>query len=276
MSPSPRASTPTFPNRSTRRRLSSKSNVSCPQKCAPRAWHRTRKTGNERMAKVLVVDDHPANRSLIVTLLKFQGHESLEAADGAEGLAIVRAERPDLVVCDVLMPTMDGYEFVRRLRADAQLAHTEVIFYTAYYLEREARNLAKSCGLSRVLIKPSSPEEIIRTIDQALAKTKEPEQQPGLTPEFDREHLRLLTDKLSEKIGELQNTNQRFNALFEINLQMGSERDPHTLLEKMCRGARDLIGARYAVLCVRERGDGQATYSTTIGIDTTVASALKP
>jgi diguanylate cyclase (GGDEF)-like protein len=228
------------------------------------------------MAKVLVVDDHPANRALIVTLLKYQGHEALEAADGAEGLAIVRAERPDLVVCDVLMPTMDGYEFVRQLRADAQFAHTEVIFYTAYYLEREARNLAKSCGVSHVLIKPSMPEEIMRTIDQALGKTQEPEQQPGLTPEFDREHLRLLTDKLSEKIDELQNTNQRFTALFDINLQMGSERNPHTLLEKMCRGARDLIGAKYAVLCIREKGDGESTFWSISGMDATAASALPP
>src|ERR1700746_814560 len=105
------------------------------------------------MARVLVVDDHAANRELLVTLLKHAGHEPLEAADGYLALAQVRAARPDLVICDILMPPMDGYEFVRQMRADPDVASTEVIFYTAMFLEREARNLAASCGVSRVLIK---------------------------------------------------------------------------------------------------------------------------
>src|SRR5712691_6587265 len=118
------------------------------------------------MATVLVVDDNAANRELIVTLLTHKGHGSLEAADGAEALALVRKERPELVICDILMPTMDGYEFVRQLRADPAIAYTEVIFYSAYYREQEARNLAKAVGVSRVLIKPCVPEDIIEAIDQ--------------------------------------------------------------------------------------------------------------
>ena len=69
------------------------------------------------MATILIVDDHPINRAFLVTLLSYVGHQSIEAADGAEALESVRATLPDLVIADVLMPTMDGYEFVRRLRA---------------------------------------------------------------------------------------------------------------------------------------------------------------
>jgi CheY-like chemotaxis protein len=155
------------------------------------------------MAKVLVVDAYASNRELILTLLKHAGHRSLEAADGHAALARVRAERPDLAICDILMPTMDGYEFVRQLRADPVIADTKVIFYTAMFMEREAHTLAESCGVSDVLIKPSEPEEILRVIERALTAAKAP---PPLADnaEFDREHLRLVANKL--KVSELESS----------------------------------------------------------------------
>jgi CheY-like chemotaxis protein len=110
------------------------------------------------MATILVVDDAPTNREFLVTLLGYRGHRLLEAADGAEALALVRAERPDLVIADILMPTMDGYEFVRQLRADPVIAQILVIFYTAYYHEQEAKALAQACGVAHILTKPSEPE----------------------------------------------------------------------------------------------------------------------
>ena len=83
------------------------------------------------MATILIVDDLAANREVLVRLLRYQGHRLVEAADGAEGLAAVRAERPDLVITDVLMPVMDGYELVRKLRLDPVTARIPVLFYTA-------------------------------------------------------------------------------------------------------------------------------------------------
>jgi PAS domain S-box-containing protein len=226
------------------------------------------------MAKILVVDDIPANRTLVATLVGYRGHQVLEAADGAEALALVRAERPALVISDILMPTMDGFEFVRRLRADPELAATEVIFYSAHYRERETHNLARACGVTRVLIKPCEPEDILRAIDDALAHA------PGfaLAPdvqEFDREHVRLMTDKLSEKVAELEAANARLGALTELNLQLASERDPRVMLEKVCRGARELVVAKYAVLCV-QGGNGGAMIFYTSGIEVALAARLEP
>lgn len=219
------------------------------------------------MAKVLVVDDRASNRELLVTLLKYAGHSSLEAADGHLALAQVRDMRPDLVICDILMPTMDGYEFVRQLRADHDIAHTEVIFYTATFMEREARSLAASCGVSTVLIKPSEPEEVLRTVEQALGRSAVAAAAPMADEsQFDREHLRLLTDKLALKVDELEHANQRLSALTDLNLQLASERDPHVLLDKVCRGARDLLGARYAVLAVRDKNDGELTHVSSWGL----------
>jgi len=198
-------------------------------------------------AKILVVDDIATNRDLIVTLVRHLGHQAIEAEDGARALELVRQRRPDLVISDILMPTMDGFEFVSRLRADPQTAATEVIFYTAHYHEREARNLAKICGVSRVLLKPCDPAEVLSVIVQALANvTDEPVHTDPL--QVDVEHLRVLTDKLSEQLSALETTNRRLAALTELNLHLGSEHDVQLLLDKFCRGSRELIGAKYALL----------------------------
>jgi diguanylate cyclase (GGDEF)-like protein/PAS domain S-box-containing protein len=245
------------------------------------------------VAKILVVDDLAENRELVVTLINYRGHQALEAADGAEALALVRSERPALVISDILMPSMDGYEFVRQLRADPEIADTEVIFYSAHYREREARSLAKTCGVSRVLVKPCEPQEILLAIDQALSHAPAPEpaaageadaapttdiQGVQGTQEFDREHLRLLTNKLSEKVIDLEAANRRLDALTDFNLQLASEREPHLLLEKVCRGARDLIGATYALVCVAGKCNGKAAGELaffTSGIDPQLASQLQ-
>src|SRR5690349_11145143 len=120
------------------------------------------------MAKILIVDDLVPNRQFLVKLLGYGGHTLLEAGDGAEALQVCRAEHPDLVISDILMPTMDGFEFVRLLRSEPRLAGTVVIFYTATYHQREAKGLAGACGVQHLLQKPSRPEVILRTVNQAL------------------------------------------------------------------------------------------------------------
>nr|WP_315431520.1 EAL domain-containing protein [uncultured Albidiferax sp.] len=225
------------------------------------------------MAKILVVDDVAYNRELLVTLILHRGHQPFEAADGAEALTVVRQEHPALVISDILMPTMDGYEFVRQLRADPAIAATEVIFYSAHYREREARNLAQTCGVTRVLVKPCEPEAILQAIDQALAHVPQPSPAPNLQ-EFDREHLRVMTDKLSEKMDALRATNQRMAALTDLNLHLASERDPQLLLHKVCRGARELMGAKYAVLCVKGKSNGDVLLFSS-GIDAMLMESLE-
>src|SRR6058998_3381636 len=120
------------------------------------------------MATILIVDDQPANRDYLMTLLGYAHHRLLEAADGAEALALARAVPPDLVIADILMPTMDGFEFVRQLRADPDIANSSVIFYTAAYHEHEARKLAGDCGVFHILTKPCDPQVILNTVNSVL------------------------------------------------------------------------------------------------------------
>ena len=226
------------------------------------------------MATILVVDDHPTNRDVLLAILGFQGHRLLEAADGEEALEIVHDASPDLVICDILMPTMDGYEFVRRLRADPGFAGTPVIYYTAHYREHEARSLAAQCGVEQVLLKPVEPEAVLDAVGRALGAA--PTRDRAAVPDtFDREHLRLITDKLSEEARANLIANRRLAALTELNLALASEKDPDRLLDGVCRGARDLIGARSGVLEVRDRNGGEDLHVALSGLPDDVRAAIR-
>ena len=156
--------------------------------------------------KVLVADDHPINRKFLVSLLEDTGFDALEASDGAEALELARKEQPDLIIADVVMPKVDGYELVKEVRSDPTIAQTPVIFYTANYIETEARRLAEACGVRHLLIKPSEAEDILNHVRTAL-QAPAPESMPAVPPEFDREHCLILTNKLCEKVDELESLN---------------------------------------------------------------------
>jgi diguanylate cyclase (GGDEF)-like protein len=227
------------------------------------------------MPKILIVDDNAMNRKLLASLLHHEGYETIEAVDGKDALAALRAGKPQLVMSDILMPTMDGYEFVRQLRADAEFGETPVIFHTAHYHEREAQRLAEVCGVARVLAKPSEAAEILLAVERALTGTADLITQP-LAEDFDRQHLQLVTDKLSQHAAQLRAANTRFAALIELNVQLASERDPRVLLEKVCHAARNLMGAKYAVLALAAAAEGGVALFATSGLDLEGNPAQRP
>lgn len=218
------------------------------------------------MATILVVDDDAINRKLLVSLLSHYGHLTLEARDGLDALKVAHAHRPQLVISDIVMPSMDGFAFVRELRADPVLKTTRVIFYTAIYHEREAARLAQTCHVARVLVKPCAPADILAAVKQTLAGAAQA-QEAVLPEEFDRKHLLLTTNKLSEKSNALEASNARLLALVELNILLTSDRDPHLLLERVCAGARKLIGCRYAVLAVGDDAGDHTRYFASSGLD---------
>jgi signal transduction histidine kinase/CheY-like chemotaxis protein len=225
------------------------------------------------MATILVVDDEPANRELLVTLLGYANHRVLEAPDGAAALAQVQAERPDLVIADVLMPAMDGYELVHRLRAQPDVAATTVVFYTAHYLEREARALAEKCGVRFFITKPSDPEVILRTVDAALGLEGSASSPPE---QFAQEHLKLVSHKLLQKVDELQAVNHRLGALLEVSQQLASERNPQVLLDAVCRSGRELIGAAQALIAIWDNGRSEWRHFLSNGLAPEASRHLVP
>lgn len=226
------------------------------------------------MAKVLIVDDRPANREYLVTLLCYRGYELIQASDGAEALESIRRERPDLVIADVLMPTMDGYELVKQLRLDPEVAHVPVIFYTAHYLEGEARKLAESCGVAVVLKKPADPGEVLATVESVLGVTPLPPTAPAR--EFDRDHLEVLTNKLAKQADTLRIVNARQAALLDFYISLASEQDPGKILKEFCRAAREIIGAKYAAVGAVGQGGNSLRYFFTSGISKEDAALITP
>lgn len=156
------------------------------------------------MTSVLVVDDGATDRDLLSTVLRYAAYAVYEAADGASGLRLARAERPDLIIADILMPSMDGYELVRELRARPTTADIPVIFYTATYVLDEVHRLARACGISHIIVKPCQPEEIIHTVEDALSSGRAPAVAVP-SEAFHREHLRMLNAKLLQTVEELRN-----------------------------------------------------------------------
>jgi PAS domain S-box-containing protein len=222
------------------------------------------------MATILVVDDLPSNRVFLVTVLRAHGYTVLEASDGAEGLAAARAGHPDLVITDVLMPVMDGFELLKQLRLDPAVAAIPVVFYTAHYGAREARALALSGGVSDVLLKPAAVEDVLAIVARMLSgasETAPPE--PSLRPvEFDHAHLRLLTGKVASQVGDLRTANATLRALINIGLELASEGDPDRLLHRVCVATCELFHAESVTLGVLNRDDRTLQRFVTHGADT--------
>jgi CheY-like chemotaxis protein len=120
------------------------------------------------MAKIVCCEDSALIRRMIEFALRPTTHELFVAADGAEGLALVERERPDLVLTDLSMPVMGGFELADTLKARPDLAHIPIVFLTAGS-EGSASEEAARHGGAAYLIKPFSPADLRAKIDELLA-----------------------------------------------------------------------------------------------------------
>jgi diguanylate cyclase (GGDEF)-like protein len=164
------------------------------------------------MATILVVDANPADRRVYITLLGNFGHRLIEAADGVQALELARTELPDLIITDILMPNMDGFTLVRRLRGEPLLMGIPVVFHTASYDETEIHQLAHASGVQHILRKPVEPQMILRSVNEALSHPAVPTRLPQ-TGQLQRDHLQLLADTLYKKVSELEEANEHLRNL---------------------------------------------------------------
>jgi diguanylate cyclase (GGDEF)-like protein len=162
------------------------------------------------MATILIVDERALNREL-VTLLRDHGHRLLEAVDGKDVLEIVRAEKPDLVLTDILMPDPGGYQIVQHLRAEPGLVQPQVIFLAAASLEAEARELAHAHGVSNFLTTPVESGSLLAVINAALSDPRPPTGESRFDHAVIGAHLRRIAGKLRQRLGELERLNAQLN-----------------------------------------------------------------
>jgi CheY-like chemotaxis protein len=225
------------------------------------------------MAKILVVDDDSASRLLYVSLLSPFGHEVTEARDGQQALETACKFAPALVISDILMPTMNGYEFVSRLRQLPTFENVPVIFQSASFLDHETKALGQACGVKEFISKPCEPEEILGTVNRVLGI---PLQAPisGLTYQGLNDPVPMLIDAFYKKGKQLDALSVRLAALLDLGLDLSRSSDPQRLLEHAVSAARKIIGANYAGAGTVNNGDPLLRFFATSGIDEAVASKL--
>jgi two-component system cell cycle response regulator DivK len=117
--------------------------------------------------RILVVEDTEDSRQIIRDLLTSAGYELIESADGAEGVAMAQSQHPDLILMDIQLPVMDGYEATRRIRATPELAQVPIIAVTSYALSGDEAK-TRAAGCDGYVTKPFSPRQLLAKIREFL------------------------------------------------------------------------------------------------------------
>jgi CheY-like chemotaxis protein len=126
-----------------------------------------------RQHKILCIDDDKLLLGLVATALQPHNFQTLTAIDGPSGIALAKRERPDLILLDIMMPDMDGFEVCRRMRADPDLHDTPIIILTAL-VDPKLNLKGFQAGANLAIQKPFDPKKLIDTIKTALALRPKP------------------------------------------------------------------------------------------------------
>jgi two-component system, cell cycle response regulator DivK len=119
------------------------------------------------MKRILMIEDTEDNRQIMGDLLSNAGYELIEAVDGLEGVAAAEREKPDLILMDIQLPGIDGYEATQRIRAIPALASIPIIAVTSYALSGDEAK-AREAGCDGYIAKPYSPRQLLATVREFL------------------------------------------------------------------------------------------------------------
>ena len=158
---------------------------------------------------ILIAEDTDDSRVMLEMALTAQGYRVMSAKNGIEALELARQTTPDLIISDIMMPEMDGFELCRQAKANPDLKTTPFIFYTATYTERQDEELAMALGAVRFIIKPTQPKAFMQIIQEVLNDSRSealgPSEEP---PRDDKELNHMYTEsvgrKLDKKLRELE------------------------------------------------------------------------
>ncbi len=154
--------------------------------------------------KILVVDDSETHRQFLTYVLSHEKYQVFEAKDGSEAIKIAKHIIPDLIITDILMPGMDGYEMIAHLKKEKELDKIKIILYTAQYQKQEAIKLAKLFGISHYLDKPAEKKQLLAMVAQALSKKEQHKKSIMNADEISKQHLDLVNKKLFKQVQDLE------------------------------------------------------------------------
>jgi DNA-binding response OmpR family regulator len=182
--------------------------------------------------KVLLLDDTEDAVILQKVVLESSGYEVKSAVNGIDGLKLLKNYTPDIIISDVLMPKMDGFEFCRKVKEDVKLKDIPFIFYSAQYTDINDKKLADELGAERFIIKPIDIDKFIAIIKEVLEKNSTVaadtirETEPEIK-EFDEKHYMVQAKMLDKKLKELKDQHQK--------LLESEARCPTILCKPKCR-----------------------------------------
>ncbi len=152
------------------------------------------------------MEDVPNVLELLEVTLRFKGYDVVSAHNGLEALDILNTVRPALIITDILMPKMDGYAFVQRLRTNPATRSIPVIYLSATYVTPEDKSFALSLGATRFIEKPIDTEDFLLTIAEIMTQSPESNTEPLNTREFYQGYRERLEQKLRHKNTQIART----------------------------------------------------------------------
>lgn len=147
----------------------------------------------------MIVEDDPDILKLLQTTLTFKGYRVITARNGREGLEIIRAERPAIVIADIMMPKLDGFGLVHRLRLAPETCNIPVVFITATYVAPEDKEFALNIGATRFLQKPVDLDAFLKTVRELLESGLPVAIEPMHEQSFYEGYRMRLQTKLDQK-----------------------------------------------------------------------------
>ncbi len=162
--------------------------------------------------KALIVDDNAADRKILRYIMEMHGFEAIEAEDGEAGLEMALRHHPALIISDALMPRMDGFQFLRRMKSDPGLRDIPFLFYSSVYTGYRDEQLAMALGADAFVVKPKSPDVFWAEVYAVL--TREEGRRGAIRHElleeeetYVKEYTHIVTAKIEEKVAELERAN---------------------------------------------------------------------
>ena len=158
---------------------------------------------NTGQGYLLVVEDIPDILKLLDATLKFKGYRVVTAQNGQEALDAIQRERPAMIITDILMPKMDGFSLVHRLRINPETRDIPVIFLTATYVAPEDKAFALTIGVSRFIEKPVDFDQFLPTVAEIMAKGAPAPLETLNELDFYEGYRKRLEEKLNQKMTQI-------------------------------------------------------------------------
>lgn len=192
---------------------------------------------------VLIVDDKEENRYLLETLLKAKSYNVLSASNGEEALEKIKDHSVDLIISDILMPVMDGFQLCRKIKTDKALCHIPFIIYTATYTGPKDEEFAMKIGADRFIQKPCEPDVFMEAVQDVMASTTRRNNEFVPKAVQEEEILKLYSERLVRKLEQ---------KMLELEKEVQSRKEAEEILRESERKYRLLTDNTLDIIWVMD------------------------